>query len=61
MKLKSHASQLIDDTLDINEDDIFVQVFRPEKHECVHGCGVGKHCQEKTASSIYDLTFLMDK
>ncbi|XP_038904040.1 uncharacterized protein LOC120090445 [Benincasa hispida] len=50
-KLKSYASQVIDGTLDMNEDETFVRVFGPEKHGHVHGYGVGVTPSELFGSS----------
>jgi len=57
LELKSYASQVIDGTLDMNEDEIFVRVFGPEKHRRVHGYGVGVTPSELfgSSSNIRDL------
>ena len=43
---------MIDGTLDMNEDEIFVRVFGPEKHGCVRGYGVGVTPTELFGSSF---------
>ncbi|KAA0056079.1 bromodomain-containing factor 1-like isoform X2 [Cucumis melo var. makuwa] len=55
--VKSYASQVIDGTLDMNDDDIFVQICGPEKHRHVRGYGVGVIHSELFGSSskVHDL------
>jgi len=57
LELKSYASQVIDGTLDMNENEIFVRVFGPEKHGRVRGYGVGVTPSELfgSSSNIRDL------
>ncbi|KAA0049895.1 uncharacterized protein E5676_scaffold105G00340 [Cucumis melo var. makuwa] len=57
LELKLNASQVINGILDMNEDDIFVQVFGPEKHGCVRGYGVGVTPYElfRSSSKVHDL------
>ena len=54
---------MIDGTLDMNEDEIFVRVFGPEKHRRVRGYGVGVTLSELfgSSSNIRDLERRLNK
>ena len=52
MAFKNFTTQVVEGTLQMIEDEMFVEVFRPEHHGRVHGYGDGVNPTELWGSSV---------